>query len=421
MADNLGLVILSSTFQVQYSGDRKKFFLHVPVGYTGNVGSLDLSKLKIVSSGFDGLILAVPEGSLVQPGSSFSLRFEADFLTAFTGYQSVTLTLLPNGPASTIGFSFPGYVYPFYSSTWDAGPNPVLRVGDCSCVTIEVVGCKPGGVYTLQNIHESKGLISSMDFKANENGVYYTRSSAEIPSDFVPGKYTVKLLGPGIPGSGWKVDSFTIEGEDPVLPGDKPAKCPPDKPRCPEGYHPEPKYATVMPAECPIVGWECLKNEVNGGDGGQPGVKPSCSIVWDGESGKFATRKQGQVAGIKLTVINLGAGITYRIQNYHVDTKSVISEVSVVSDADGVLVFEDHETVILGDLPLGDYRVRVAGPGVLLTCGGFKLMAGNDVPVCQPGMELGPGDVCIPIQSDRRLWVLIAAVAAVFLLSRRGK
>jgi len=380
-------------------------------------GNLDFSKILISAPSWPGGIGY--EAVLVPQGASFSLRFYTGLLTGFTGNHPVSLKI-ESASTESIEIEFPGYIRPFYFASWDAGQKPTLKIGDCSCVTIECVGLEPGSEYLLKNVLRSSGAVASrMVFEANSVGIYKTRSDAEIPESFPIGVYDVWFYGPGIPGTGWKVDQFTVASRldgtpikpiEPIKNG--PGECPPPKISCPAGSHVEPVYATVMPAACSVTGWKCIENRVT-----PPPPKPSCSVQWkEPYNGKIAERKHGEVTDIKLTVINLQPGAEFRLQNFH-SVDGVISEITAAADSEGILLFEDHESTIPFGWPVGSYKVKVLGSGVNLTCGGFNLMQG--VPVCAPGMVLAPGGQCVPTKIDKNLWILVAVLAGIFFLARR--
>ncbi len=383
-------------------------------------GNLDFSKVQLSAPSWPGGIGY--ESMLVSQGSSFSLRFYTTSLTGFVGNHPVNFKLESSSTAS-IEIEFPGYIRPFYFAHWDAGPKPTIKVGDCSCVTIECVGLEPGSEYLLKNILRSSGaVVSRMVFEANSVGIYKTRSDAEIPESFLRGVYDVRFYGPGISDNGWKVDEFTIADRlditpikpiEPIRPG--PGECPPPKIDCPAGSHIEPVYATVMPAACSVTGWRCSETITKNGPVAPPA--PSCSIRWkEPFNGKIAERKHGEVTDIKLTVINLKPAAEFKLQNVH-SADGVISEMTAAADSEGILLFEDHESIIPFGWPVGSYKVKVSGSGVNLNCGGFNLMQGT--PVCAPGMILDPGGQCIPTKIDRKLWIFVAVFAGIFYLSRR--
>lgn len=406
---NISIIEVGSPTYNEY---RKLWVSNIKFRLSG--GSLDFKKLAVVASSWAGSVSY--QSVLVSDGGIFYLSFGADSLSVFTGKHVVNLKI-EGGETITAEIDFPIYIKPYYTSTWEAGERPTLKVGDCSCVTIECVGLKPGGAYRLENILRKTGkAITSMGFTGNSEGVYRTSSTAEIPENMPIGAYDVRFYGPGLAAGGVVVDYFEIEARlQPPGPITPTPKCPPDKPICEENQHPEAVYATVQPAACPISGWDCVDN-VDGGTPTPP--KPFCRIQWAAPySGKIGSRKQGEVVGVKITAMNLQPNAEFRLQNVYKNGSEVISETTVSADGDGVLVFEDNQSLLPFDWPLGSYNIRLLGSGVSIICGGFEMSQGT--PVCAPGLVLSPGGQCLPVAVDRKLWIFAAVVAVIFLISRR--
>lgn len=71
------------------------------------------------------------------------------------------------------------------------------KVGDCSCVRLQIFGGLPNTRYSFANIHTS-GVVKRADAVTDANGNFDVFSDTLIDSSFALGDWQVRLIGPGI-------------------------------------------------------------------------------------------------------------------------------------------------------------------------------------------------------------------------------
>lgn len=127
------------------------------------------------------------------------------------------------------------------------------KVGDCSCVRLQIFGGLPNTRYSFANVQTS-GAVKRADAVTDANGNFDVFSDTPVDSFFALGDWQVRLIGPGtdVLCGGFRIVTEAIAQPPPIEPPRRIEGCPPGTrtiPRAPQlGCVP---IETPKPETCP--------------------------------------------------------------------------------------------------------------------------------------------------------------------------